>query len=61
MHQLPHLHSWVQREPGISQIGVMDYGRFQTPLRKATPTSRKHLAHEADASCQQRVLERGFR
>ena len=61
MHQLPHLHSWFQRESGISQIGVMDYGRVKPPLRKARPTSRKHSAHELNASCQQQVLKRGFR
>ena len=39
LHQLPHLHSWVQHQPGVPQVGCMD-GRAAPACRKTRPGSR---------------------
>jgi hypothetical protein len=45
MHQLPHLHSRVKHERGVSQVGAMEPGRAYLPQRNARQGSGLNCAH----------------
>ena len=55
LHKLPHLHSWLKHECGVSQIGVMEPcpERF-SHRRGAAPTTGLHGVSKV--RCRQRVL-----
>jgi len=57
MHQLPHLHSWFQRESGVPAVRVVETGRARPLTRKARSGSDANLAHEFKALCQQRFSQ----
>jgi hypothetical protein len=50
MHQLPHLHSWLERESGISQVGDLEQGHAVPPQRGGQGLlSERNLAHALEA------------